>query len=133
MSATSTLLELSAQDIASIHRMIEPWNKACIKRDWDALLSMCTDDVIFLPPQDKPIQGVTIRGWLNRFPTIKSMWWDIKYLEGRGDLAFVRGAVRQTLVIDGQDILFDGKYSDTMRKDADGVWRFASIMWNSNA
>lgn len=133
MSATTSLLELSAQDIASIHRMIEPWNRACTTRDWHALLAMCTPDVIFLPPQSKPMQGTAINGWLNTFPTIKAMWWDIKQLEGRGDLACLRGAVRQTLVIDGQDVLFDGKYFDTMRKEADGVWRFATIMWNSNA
>lgn len=133
MSATTSLLELSAQDIASIHRMIEPWNRACVMRDWDALLSMCTADVIFLPPQSRPMQGMAIHGWLNTYPTIKAMWWDIKEIEGCGDLACLRGALRQTLVADGQDVLFDGKYANTMRKEADGNWRFATLIWNSNA
>jgi len=43
-SATQTAVAGAVQE------MIEPWTQACIRRDWDSLLSMCTDDVVFMPP-----------------------------------------------------------------------------------
>jgi ketosteroid isomerase-like protein len=39
---------LAPTDASAIRAMVEPWTKACVERNWDRLLSMCTDDIIFL-------------------------------------------------------------------------------------
>ncbi len=123
---------LSDQDVNAIRGIIDPWNRACLNRDWDALLSMCTDDMVFMPPNEPRVAGDALRPWLDAFPVIKEMSWGIDLLEGRGDLARLFGWVKETLEIDGQDVEFNGKYCDTMRKGEDGKWRFSMVIWNSD-
>jgi ketosteroid isomerase-like protein len=101
-------------------------------RDWDTLLSFCTDDIAFSPPNEPLVQGPAARPWLERFPTISTMGWDIDHIEEAGDLAWLRGGVRMTLDVSGQTVDFDGKYTDVARRGADGAWRIAHVMWSSN-
>jgi ketosteroid isomerase-like protein len=123
---------LTADDVIAIRALVEPWTTACVKRDWDSLLDMCTDDVVFQPPNEPIVEGAAARSWLDRFPTIKAMAWDIEHVEGAGQLAWARGWVRMTLEVSGQQVGFDGKYTDLFRKGSDGTWRFALVVWNSN-
>ena len=60
------------------------------------------------------------------------MAWDIEHMEGEGNLACLRGWVKMTLAISGQEMSFNGKFGDVCRKEADGQWRFSHIIWNSN-
>jgi ketosteroid isomerase-like protein len=117
---------------AAVERLIAPWTRACLERDWDSLLAMCTDDIVFMPHGSPPVTGEDVRPWLDGFPTIKAMSWDVARAEEAGDLAFVRGSVRQTLEIDGEVVEMDGKYCDLFRREEDRVWRFAVIIWNQN-
>ncbi len=132
MSLVIDGIGLAPSDASAIRALVEPWTKACVERNWDRLLSMCTDDIIFLPPNEPSAQGGAVRPWLEIFPTIKAMAWDIDHLEGAGQLACARGWVRMTLEVSGQQLSFDGKYTDVFRKQPDGTWRFALVIWNSN-
>ena len=124
--------EMTPDDVAAIHELIEPWNAACIQRDWTKLLSMCTDDMIFMPPDGPSAKGKELMPWLEALPNIKAMWWNIEQIVGNSNAASVRGQVRQKLEIEGVEEKFEGKYTDVLRKGSDGAWRFASIIWNSN-
>jgi ketosteroid isomerase-like protein len=123
---------LTPTDVAAIRAMIEPWTNACVGRDWDRLLALCTEDVTFLPPNEATVQGPGVHRWLENFPTIKAMAIEIDHIEGAAQLACLRGAVKMTLDISGQEVLFNGKYTDLFRKQPDGTWRFALVIWNSN-
>jgi ketosteroid isomerase-like protein len=120
-----------ADVLAAAQAMMEPWNRACVEADWDSLLSMCTDDLVFMPTGEPPVMGDAVRPWLDSL-TIKSIWWDIDRLEFDGDLAYLFGPVKETLVIDGKDEVFDGKYCDILKRGDDGKWRFSVVIWNSN-
>jgi ketosteroid isomerase-like protein len=124
--------EMTPDDVAAIHELIEPWNAACVARDWPKQLSMCTDDMVFMPPDGPSAKGKAIMPWLDALPIIKELWWNIEQIDGGFDTASLRGQVRETLEIDGVEEKFDGKYTDVVRKGSDGTWRFAAIMWNSN-
>ena len=52
MSQKTSEQALSDTDVAAIRATIEPWTKACLERDWDTVLAMCTDDIVFLPPNE---------------------------------------------------------------------------------
>ena len=117
---------------SAVRNIIAPWNEACLARDWDALLSMCTGDVVFMPPGAPQVSGAEVRPWLDSFPEIKAMAWDIDDVQEAGDQAFVRGWVKQTLEIDGETVAIDAKYCDLFRREADGHWRFAAVIWNTN-
>jgi len=120
-------------DASAFTALIEPWTSACVARDWGALLAMCTDDVGFSPPNEPLVEGsAAVRSFLETFPTIKAMAWDIDHLESAGDLAWLRGWVRMTLDVSGQSVDFNGKYADVCRRSPDGAWRFAFVMWSSN-
>lgn len=123
---------LTPNDVVAIRALVEPWTRACVQRDWDSLLGICTDDIVFLPPSEPAVGGGGVRPWLDRFPAIKAMAWDIDHVEGAGHLACARGWVRMTLEVSGQQLAFDGKYTDVFRKQPDGSWRFALVIWNSN-
>lgn len=117
---------------SAIQGIIPRWNQACLDRDWDALLSMCTTDMVFMPPEGSPVAGAAIRPWLEAFPVIKTMWWEVSDLDESGDLAVARGPVKETLEIEGQEVLIDGKYCDVLRRGTDGEWRLSVVMWNSS-
>ena len=119
--------------LTAAQNIIEPWNRACIDRDWDAALSMCTEDMVFMPPGAPPVSGEAIRPWLDALPVIRAMDWSIDDLKESGDIAYLRGPVRQTFEIEGQTEEFDGKYCDVMVRGTDGQWRFSLIIWNTNA
>ena len=123
----------SASAASALQELIGPWNQACLERDWDALLSMCTDDIVFMSPGEAPVTGDAVRPWLDSSPIMKSMWWEVSDTEESGDLAVARGPVKETLEIEGEEVLFDGKYCDVLRRGADGTWRLSMVMWSPNA
>lgn len=121
-----------AEAMAAVQEIIQPWSQACIDRDWDKLLSMCTEDIVFMPQGTPPVSGAAVRPWLESFPAVTAMSWDVASLEQAEDIAFLRGSVQQTLETDEGVHEVDGKYCDLMRRGADGQWRFAVICWNEN-
>ena len=132
MSATAAETTTSSSAASAMSALVEPWTLACVARDWDALLSFCTDDVAFSPPNGPLAEGAAVRPFLDGFPTILKMGWGIDHIEEAGDLAWLRGWVRMTLDVSGQTVDFDGKYTDIARRGADGTWRMAQVMWSSN-
>ena len=107
-----------------------PWNRACIDRDWDALLELCTDDVVFMPPGESSVSGKGLRAWLDASPPIKSMNWEIENADMAGELAVLRGPLTQALEMDGAIVDVRIKYCDVLRRGKDGKWRFACVIWN---
>jgi len=121
-----------AEALAAAKDIIAPWTQACLDRDWDKLLSMCTKDIVFMPQGMPPVSGDEVRPWLESFPTITAMSWDVERLEASDDIAFLNGPLRQTLEMEEGTHQSDGKFCDLMRREADGQWRFAVIMWSEN-
>jgi ketosteroid isomerase-like protein len=118
--------------MATVRDYIEPWCQACMDRDWDKLLSMCTADIVFMPHGLPPVSGDGVRPWLDSFPAVTAMSFDVESVEASEGIAFVRGGVQQTLQMEEGVHEVDGKYCDLMRREADGQWRFAVIIWNEN-
>lgn len=128
--STATTKQGSAA--ALVRETIQPWTRACVERDWDGLLEMCAEDVLFMPPGAVPVSGGEVRPWLDTFPTIKSMSWSASHIEEDGDTAWFHGPVEQTLEIDGREVRFVGKYACVMRRDAHRGWLRTAVIWNSN-
>jgi len=124
---------LSAADTAAIQGLVQPWTTACLDRDWDAALAMCTDDVVFMPPDEPTVQGSAVRDWLERYPIMKQFEWDFDQIEGQGDLAFGRGWFHVVLEVPEGTTTMDGKFVDVFERGTDGKWRIAVLMFSSNA
>jgi ketosteroid isomerase-like protein len=127
--STATRTESAA---SVVQRTNVPWSRACIDRDWDALLAMCDERAVFMPPGAASVSGAALRPWLETFPAVKEMSWSASHLEENGDLAWFHGPVEQTFEIDGREVRFVGKYTCVMRKDLDRGWLRTMVIWNSD-
>jgi ketosteroid isomerase-like protein len=117
---------------AVVQRTNAPWSRACVERDWDALLAMCDPDAVFMPPGAPAVSGKALKPWLDTFPPIKKMSWSATHLEEDGDIAWFHGPVDQTFEIDGEIVQFSGKFTCVMRNDEKRGWLRTMVIWNSN-
>ncbi len=117
---------------AAIRATIAPWTKASIDRDWDALLALCTDDVVFAPPGEPTVSAHKLRPWLEAFPVIKVFNVNFDRVEVSGDLATAVGGGTWTVHLNGQDLSVSFKFADVFRRGSDGRWRYAHVIWNSD-
>jgi ketosteroid isomerase-like protein len=133
MDTTGTGAQLQPDDAAQIRATIGPWSNACIDRDWDALLAMCTADMVFSPPSEPKVTGDAVRAWLEGYPIMKTLVFDFDRLEISGDLAVANGSGRMVIEVDGQEDSMIFEFTDTLRKNRDGTWLYSSVTFNSNA
>ena len=132
MDTTATGAQLQPDDAAAIRAFVAPWTQAALDRDWDAMLAMCTDDIVFSPPDEPKVSGAGVRPWLDKFPLIKEFNWGFDEIEVSGDLATGVGRAEMTVEIDGQDVATSIEFADIFRRGDDGSWRFAHVIWNRN-
>lgn len=116
-------------DASAIRATAAPWCKAALDRNWDALLAMCTGDVVFAPPWEPGVSGNKLRPWLEAFPVMKVFTFSFDKLDVSGDLATGVGHGAWTLDINGQDVSATFKFADVFKKSPQG-WRYAHVIWN---
>jgi len=117
---------------AAIRATVTPWTKAALDRNWDALISMCTNDVVFAPPGEPTVTGEQVKPWLEAFPVMKEFKFDFERIDVNGDLATGVGHGRWTLDVNGQLVSATFKFADVFRKGADGNWKIAHVIWNTD-
>lgn len=134
MNPTATLGQLTSQDLTTLRGLVEEWVRTCLDANWDKLLTLLTDDVVFLPPNEPIVHGKTaIRSWFERSPAIKTFAATLEDAEGRGDLANARGTFSLNVEPSpGQRIQMTGKWLALYRKQANGSWLCALDMWNTD-
>jgi uncharacterized protein (TIGR02246 family) len=112
-------------DEKAIHALVQRWMEATQAGDVDAVLSLMTDDVVFMVPGREPfgkeafasmsraMSGVEIDG--------KS---EIVELQLHGDWAFLRNHLSINVrTPDGREMGRSGYTLTICRKEADGQWR----------
>jgi ketosteroid isomerase-like protein len=119
-------------DVSAIRATAAPWCKAGIDRNWDALLALCTNDVVFAPPGEPSVSGNKLRPWLDAFPVMKDFRFSFDRIEVSGELATGVGRGSWTLDINGQDVSATFKFADVFKRSAHG-WRYAHVIWNLDA
>ena len=132
MDTTATGAQLQPDDDAAIRALIDPWRQSAIDRDWDAMLAMCTYEVVFSPPGEPKVSGAQLRPWLEAYPIIKEFNLGFDKIEVSGGLAIGVGWGKMTVEIEGQEASLNIKFADTFRRGDDGSWRFAHVIWNRN-
>ncbi len=130
MHATGTGAQQQQDDTAQIRATVAPWRQACLDRDWDALLAMCTEDIVFSSPGEPKVTGNAVRPWLESYPVIKTFTFDFDRIEVSGDLAVTNGSGSMTLEVEGQETSTNFDFTNVLRKDRDGTWLYSSSTLN---
>ncbi|MGA9059172.1 MAG: DUF4440 domain-containing protein [Terriglobia bacterium] len=125
---------LSEADRTAIRKADETDMMMMIAKDWKGDLALYTEDAIQLPPNQAALQGkAAIQAWYEAFPPFSNFQEQSLEIEGQADLAYDRGTYSMTVTPPGAAPIEDrGKYLTIYRKQADGSWKIARVMFNSD-
>jgi uncharacterized protein (TIGR02246 family) len=124
-------------DTRAIQRLSADWIAAMNAKDIAKLLTMMTEDIVFLPPGLPPIRGkkaveAMYKGFFPQFSTVEQTS-VLEEVEVAGDWAFIWGTESSVLVLQaGQaTIQMEGRGLSILKRQSDGTWRFARSLSNS--
>jgi ketosteroid isomerase-like protein len=126
---------LSDADAAAIRAGSDTFAENVVSGNRAAVAALYTEDATLMPPNEAAIQGrANIQAWMEAFPPVTQMDLTIEEMEGRGDMAFVRGTFTMTLAPEGvpEPIQERGKYLEIRKKQADGSWLMTADIFNSD-
>jgi uncharacterized protein (TIGR02246 family) len=125
---------LTASDQDAIRSASQAYTRAASGQDWSAWAGFFTADAMFLPPNSPAKTGrAEIEAWGREFPPMKDLAIEPLEIEGRGDLAYVRGRYSLVLTLPNQAEQPDsGKYIEIWRKQTDGSWKLSRDIYNSD-
>lgn len=123
---------LAQADVDAIQAVSDSFTAHMLAKDWEALSGLYAEDAVLMPPNEKTVTGqAAIRDWMAAFPPISQFSLRNATIEGRGDLAYVRGTYALTLGIEGSPA-DSGKYIEIRKQGPDGMWRLTVDIFNSS-
>ena len=126
--------QLTAGDRAAIESVSHTYEAAAKGADWVALGATYTEDAILMPPNGPSISGrPAIVKFFQGFPRLIEFKLTNVEVEGRGDIAYVRGSYQLTMAVEGQNPIEDtGKFLEIRRKQPDSTWLIYRDMFSSD-
>ena len=129
--------EARQADIAAVRRMLTAIMSADNARDLNAVMALYADDAALLPPDEKAVTGKeSIRpryqSLFDQFNPEISISHDEIMTDG--DWAFARGMTtgKMTPRNGGAAKTVNDKYLMILRRQPDGTWRIARLMWSKS-
>lgn len=126
---------LTAEDRAVIAASSQDWVDTYNQNDWNALAALFAPDATMMPPNSPEVRGrEAIAAWESEYETGFRIALQIEEIEGRGDLAYIRG--RSCVFIPLGDEIYGvdvGKYLEVREKQPDGAWLITKDIFNSDA
>jgi ketosteroid isomerase-like protein len=115
----------------------EAYTAAINSNNLGSLLAVCTEDVVFLSPNEPVVVGkAAVRAWGAAYLKAYTIHWDkaVSEFVVAGDWAFERYTYkeRDTPSGGGAAVTDTGKGLLVYHHDADGKWRVARDGWNSD-
>ena len=135
ITTQQTVGPLTAEDLSTIRSSSLEFSKHMLARDFDALVQLYTDDVVFMPPNHPVVEGQDgLRKWFDSFPKASAFSLSIRDIGGYGDVAYVWGHATMTLHSEGGAGVEEAmKYVEVRKKQADGSWLLAVDLFNSDS
>ncbi len=123
-----------AQDIRDVTKK---FGEAFNRGDLDAAVEIYTEDATFLHPNVEIVSGKqAIKEFFDAgraFLGLKRLNFEILESDYDGNLAYERGIIQIDMEPEGgQPIVDKGKYVVIMKRQADGSWKVAVDIWNSD-
>lgn len=133
-------MSISAADSAAIVGVAGRLAAAARAGNWDAWGAEYVADPVRFPPNAPALVGKTATDAFNnaspKFSAFDAM---VTFVTGKGDMAVVSGNYNASVPA-GKDsagkatpaVNDDGKFMQLLTKQADGTWKIARDIWNSN-
>lgn len=125
---------LSDADRAALKARASDVMKTINAKDYAAWAAMFTDDAEWLPANGPAVKGrAAIQASVGSGPVMSSLALTQVDVDGRGDLAYVRGTYAVDITPPGAPMVHDtGKYIEIWRKQGDGSWQSSDVIVNSD-
>jgi ketosteroid isomerase-like protein len=122
---------------AKIDAACEAQEQASVKGDVIGEASGYEENAVILPSNEPMVKGKAniekwISGWMQSGMKMKEFTSTTISVEGAGEYAIQLGRYFQTFEISGKVIADTGKFVTVWRKQADGSWKMAYDMWNTD-
>ena len=125
---------LSDEDVAAIREKTDAFVQAALANDWAAAAEIYSEDVVLMLPGTPVMESrATWQAWAAALDvTVTQYSIEIQEIDGRADLAFVRGRFSESLMFEGapEPVSETGKYLQIWRRGSDGSWLVALEIWN---
>jgi uncharacterized protein (TIGR02246 family) len=114
-------------DERAIRDLVATWMKASQAGDLQTVLSLMTDDVVFMVPGREPFGKEAFAAMSEDMKGVRMEGTsDIREIEVLGDWAYLRNFIQMTITQPGGALVRSTGYTLTMlRKERDGRWRLA--------
>jgi uncharacterized protein (TIGR02246 family) len=129
--AAAEVAALSVEDVAAIKTLHDAYVQAVLAGGLEATVKFYAEDAILIA-KGPIIQGreafkKSLEGLSKASATITAFNLALAEIDGRDDLAFVRGTVSMSMTSKGapEPIQFTGKFLEILRKQEDGSWLIA--------
>jgi uncharacterized protein (TIGR02246 family) len=112
-------------DERAIRNVVDTWLAASKAGDLPTVLSLMTDDVLFLTPGQAPFGKEAFAAMSSGMKDAQvDGTSDIQEVQVFGDIAYLRNALRIVITMpDGKVVRRSGQTLTILRKEADGKWR----------
>lgn len=131
---SSMVCGLAASDRTAQQQLSSAWEKAVNAKNWDAVGATYAADAVLLPPNGPAIQGrENILAFFKEFPPFSDMKLQLVEIDGRCDMAYVRGVYSMTIRMPDHEPFHDtGKYLEIRMKQSNGSWLITQDMFSSD-
>ena len=121
--------KLNDADVAVIRETSQKYQDTTRVGDWDTWMQLLEGDAVFMPPNCEALDTrAKVRAFVDNFPRITAFNATILEIDGRDDMAFVRG--RYEITAGG--VTDRGKYIELWRRQSDGSWKIFRDIWNTD-
>ena len=127
----------AAAEKAKIEADCKALQQAYLKGDATTVLSYYDENAVVLVPRKPMVKGresieKLIAGWMQSEMKLKEFSSATISVEGAGDFAIQLGRYYETFDLSGKVIADSGKFVTVWRKQADGSWKMAYDIWNTD-
>jgi len=129
------MVGLPADDIAAVRKLNEDFLRCFLSRDSEGIGKMYAEDAVLMPPNCPACHGRdAATKWMINFPHATRFTFEYNDIDGRGDLAYVRGAYFITIQPEGapEPVEDVGKFLEICKKQPDGSWLLVVDTFNSD-
>jgi uncharacterized protein (TIGR02246 family) len=115
-------------DERAIRELVDTWFSASQAGDLPTVLSLMTDDVVFMVPGQEPFGKEAFEAISEEMETVQIEGTsDVQEIQVLGDWAYLRNYIKMTMTLpDGSRPVRRSGYTLTLlRKESDGRWRLA--------